>query len=63
MKVAERIKTSKNPSLTALEKQHMKLVQEAIEEGVYNAPKPKEETMRNAGIPTNHGSDRFILNN
>ena len=36
MKVAERIKTSSKTPLTTLERQHMKLVQEAIEEGVYN---------------------------
>ena len=48
MKVAERIITSSKTPLTTLERQHMKLVQEAIDEGVYNAPKPKEQTMRNA---------------
>lgn len=48
MKVAQRIKTSSKNPLTALEKQHMELAQEAIDEGVYNPPKQKEQTMRNA---------------
>lgn len=48
MKVEERIKTSSKTPLTALERQHMKHVQKAVDEGVYNAPKPKEQTMRNA---------------
>ena len=48
MKVAGRIKTSSKTPLSALERLHMKLVQEAIDEGEYNAPKQKEQTMRNA---------------
>jgi len=34
--------------LTAEEKEDMKLVKESIEHGVYNPPKSKEQTLRNA---------------
>ncbi len=48
MKVAECIKTSSKTPLTESEKQHMAQVQEAIDEGVYNTPKPKGKRIRNA---------------
>lgn len=43
----DKIVTPKSP-LSSKEKEHMKLVQESIDKGVYNPPKSKEETLRNS---------------
>jgi len=47
MKIIEKDNSDiSNQSLTAEEKEHMKLVQESIDRGVYIELPPKEETFR-----------------